>query len=199
YSPTRDGTNVDSSILGTATIVAFKSKLLAFNKRVKFMLEEGSRYHGYKSSNAIPALGYRVVRIVTAYEIEPPGRSAGTGVFFPNYLQILDRFGAGNLVSNLNVKEIWLWGYHAAGIVPVESDMSSPTTGDISNSFRDPTDLPIYDRTYVLYNYNSSRTQAEAVHNHGHQIESILSYVNNRQDTNTDLWWNKFCGRNADG
>jgi len=77
--------------------------------------------------------------------------------------------------------------------------MSSPTTGDISNSFRDPTDLPIYDRTYVLYNYNSLRTQAEAVHNHGHQLESILSYVNNRQDGNTDLWWKKFCGRNDNG
>jgi len=199
FIPTRDGTNVDSLILGSSTIASFKTKLTSFNKRVKFMLEEGSRYHGYKNSNAVPSLGYRVVRIVTTYEIMPPGRSAGSGNSFANYLQILDRFGAGTLVSTQNVKEIWLWGYHTAGIVPVESDMSSPTTGDISNSFRDPTDLPIYDRTYVLYNYNSLRTQAEAVHNHGHQIESILSYVNNRQDTNTALWWDKFCGRNPDG
>jgi hypothetical protein len=201
YIPTHDGTNVDAAILGASSIANFKNKLTLFNKRVKFMLEEGSRYHGYHNSNALPSLGYRIVRIVSAYEIMPPGRPAGgtPPAYFPDYWQILGRFGAGTLVSNQNVKEIWLWGYHTAGIVPVESDMSSPATGDISNSFRDPTDLPIYDRTYVLYNYNSSRTQAEAVHNHGHQIESILSYVNNRQDGNTDLWWNKFCGRNADG
>jgi len=98
YLPTRDGTNVDSAILGTSTIASFKSKLTLFNKRVKFMLEEGSRYHGYRNANATASLGYRVVRIVTAYEIMPPGRPAGGSppAFFPDYLQILDRFGAGN-------------------------------------------------------------------------------------------------------
>src|SRR5258706_15469158 len=39
------------------------------------------------------------------------------------------------------------------------------------------------------------RSQAEAVHNHGHQLESILSYVNKRQDGNTRLFWDNFCGR----
>ena len=198
YIPTRDGTNVDSAILGKSTIADFKKKLLLFNKRVKFMLEEGSRYHGYKDPQARPSLGYRVVHMVTAYEIMPPGKRAGAkekAEFHPDYNQILNRFHAGEFVTNKNVKEIWLWGYHTAGIVPVESNMSSPATGDISNSARYNDDLPIYDRTYVLYNYNSMRWQAEAVHNHGHQLEAILSYVNKKQDGNTELWWNKFCGR----
>src|SRR5207249_1551058 len=109
------------------------------------------------------------------------------------------RFGAENFVRNQNVREFWIWGYHNAGIVPVESNMSSPTTGDISNSGRFNDDLPIFDRTYVLYNYNATRTQAEAVHDHGHQLESILSYVAQRQDGNSDLFWRKFCGQNTNG
>ena len=56
YIPTKDGTNVDSAILGKSTIEDFKKKLLLFNKRAKFMLEEGSRYHGYKDSKARPSL-----------------------------------------------------------------------------------------------------------------------------------------------
>src|SRR5437867_10022023 len=111
YLPTRDGVNVDNTILDNSTIAAFKSKLTQFNKRVKFMLEEGSRFRGYSNALARPSLGYCIVRIVTAYEIMPPGRPAGGGNFFPNYLQILDRFGIGALVTNQNAKEIWLWGY----------------------------------------------------------------------------------------
>ena len=202
YIPTTDGTNVDKTILGKSTIADFKKKLLLFNKRAKFMLEEGSRYHGYQHSKARPSLGYRVVHSVTAYEIMPPGKRAGSKdkpEFFPDYIQILNRFKAGDWVTNHNVKEIWLWGYHTAGIVPVESNMSSPTTGDISNSYRDNKDLPIYDRTFVLYNYNSMRSQNEAVHDHGHQLEAILSHVNHRQDRNTELFWDKFCGRQANG
>jgi len=202
YIPSRDGTNVDPDILGQATIADFKKKLTLFNQRTKFMLEEASRYHGYQNPNARPSLGYRIVHIVTAYEMMPPGKRAGRKTpaeFHPDYIQILNRFNAGQFVTNRNVKEIWLWGYHTAGIVPVESNMSSPLTGDISNSARYNDDLPVYDRTYVLYNYNSTRSQNEAVHNHGHQLEAILSYVNKRQDGNTRLFWDQFCGRDAQG
>ena len=200
YIPTKDGTNVDSEILGKSSIADFKKKLLLFNKRTKFMLEEATRYHGYQNPSARPSLGYRVVHYVTAYEIMPPGKRAGEKTkpdFFPDYIQILNRFRAGEFVTNRNVKEIWLWGYHTAGIVPVESNMSSPATGDISNSYRDNEDLPIYDRTYVLYNYNSMRSQNEAVHNHGHQLEAILSHINKQQDGNSRLFWDQFCGRDA--
>ena len=62
------------------------------------------------------------------------------------------------------MKEIWLWGYHNSEIAPAESNMSSPTTGDISNSLRFEDDLPIYDRTYVLYNYNYARPRPPRRH-----------------------------------
>jgi len=80
-----------------------------------------------------------------------------------------------------------------------ESNMSSPTTGDVSNSTRDPADLPVYGHTYVVFGINFRRSQAEAVHNVGHQLESIFSYVNQRYEGNTNLFWNKFVGLDAAG
>jgi hypothetical protein len=76
--------------------------------------------------------------------------------------------------------------------------MSSPTTGDISNSNRDPNDLPVYAKTYVVYGINYRRSQAEAIHNVGHQLEHMLSHVNGLEG-NTDLFWKQFVGQNAQG
>ena len=200
YLPTLNGLNLDATESGTSTSLAtMRSSILTMNKRVKFMLEEGSRFRGYNDAQARPSLGYRVVKNLIVYEPLPPGKSAGSGAWFPDYNQILNRWGGQQLVEQQGVKEFWVWGYHTGKIVPVESNMSSPTTGDISNSYRFNDDLPVYDRTYVLYNYNFSRSQAEAVHNHGHQLEAILSHVNQLQDGNTSLFWDKFCGRNTNG
>jgi hypothetical protein len=76
-----------------------------------------------------------------------------------------------------------------------ESNMSSPTTGDISNSDRDPSDLPVYSRSYLVYGQNIWRTEREAVHNHGHQLEAILTHADIRQDGIEDLFWPKFIGQ----
>ena len=51
--------------------------------------------------------------------------------------------------------------------------MSSPVTGDISNSDRDPNDLPVFAHTWTMYGINIRRSQAEALHNVGHQMEAI--------------------------
>ena len=201
YLPTSDGVNMDTAESGGEgglnTVVAAKSKIAGMNRDVKFSLSEGSRYHGYQNAAARPSLGYRVVKNIIVYEPLPPGKSAGGSANFADFNQILARFGGGDWVNGQSVREIWLWGYHTAKIVPVESNMSSPTTGDVSNSNRFADDLPIYDRTYVLYNYNYGRSQNEAVHNHGHQLESIFSYIAQRQDGNDSLFWDRFCGRSG--
>ncbi len=198
YIPTPDGTNVDDSIYPQSTIEDFKATMNLRNRWTKFMLEEGSKYHGYQNANAHPSLGYRVVQVISVYEPMPPGRDSWEeGLKFPDYYRMMERFNIGAAVSNLNVKEVWIWGYHDAGIAPLESNMSSPTTGDISNSDR-VEDLPIYDRTYVVYHFNAALDQGYT-HDHGHQLEAILGYVNQRQDGNDDLFWKKFCGRNLDG
>jgi hypothetical protein len=202
YFPTRDGVNVDPVVSDwNSTLASLRAKIDREAIQTKFMLEEGSRFRGYKDPAAPPSLGYRVIHIVTVFEEMPPGFAApgNPGIFFPDYDQIITRFGAENFVNNLGVKEFWLWGYHHGNIVPAESNMSSPTTGDISNSFRFNDDLPVFNRTYTLYNYNFTRGPNENVHNHGHQLEAILSYANQRQDGNADLFWKKFVGQDASG
>ena len=201
YLPTQDGINLDASLTDyTATLAQMRSRIDLLDRRTKFMLEEGSRYHGYKNPGAVPALGYRIIRLFTFYEPMPKGKQVpGGSDHFPAYDQILARINAGTLVTNESVREFWLWAWHANGIVPAESNMSSPLTRDISNSYRFNNDMPVFDRTYVLYNYNYTRGQNEAVHDHGHQLEAILSYACEQQDGNNDLFWNDFCGRNPDG
>ena len=79
YLPTADGVTLDSSVspdyweLGHITLKDVKRRLDTFDFRVKFMLEEGSRFRGYQNPNALPALGYRVVAAITVYEPLPPG------------------------------------------------------------------------------------------------------------------------------
>ena len=117
-----------------------------------------------------------------------------------------------DFVENQGVKEVWMWFGSAATpdfpsydpkihkvenmMTGPESNMASPTTGNISNSYRF-NDMPVYNKTYMVYGYNTRRSQAEDVHDHGHQLESILSYVSERQDGNTNLFWKKFVGQGA--
>lgn len=203
YLPTQDGVNVDTPVADySGTLDSLKANIDQFNLETKFMLEEGSRYHGYKNPAALPSLGYRVVRMITVYEPLPPDLNPAHGsgpAYQPDYNQILTRFNAQHDIDDLDVREVWLWGYHHGNIYPVESDMSSPTTGDISNSARLSDDLPIYNKTYTLYNYNFTRSSNEAVHDHGHQLESILGYTAQVQDGNSDFFWHQFVGQNAMG
>jgi Concanavalin A-like lectin/glucanases superfamily len=222
YLPTTDGTNLDVSFdpdysdLGRITLNELRERIDVFDRRVKFMLEEGSRFHGYKDPAARPSIGYKVVDYITVYEPTPPGHVIGPAidgrpVYAPDYNQILTRLGGAHYVNDLGVRQFWFWSggvdpsfpsYDPALHTPdkyragPESDMSSPTTGDISNSARDPSDLPVYNHTYVLYGQNFRRTEAEAVHNRGHQLEAILTHVNERQDGNTVLFWHSFVGNN---
>ena len=90
------------------------------------------------------------------------------------------------------VKEIWVWGYHGGVIDLWESNMAGPW-GDISNSDRDPHDLPVFSKTYTVYHYNYQRGPSEAVEDHMHQIEAVLRH------TDPDLFWNKFVGKPGEG
>ena len=225
FLPTVDGENLDVAkvpdywTLGEISLADMKARIDTFDKRIKFMLEEGSRFRGYKDPATPPSLGYRVVEYITLYEHTPPGpvtahQNDGSPLYSPDFHQIFDRFNMEHYVNNLGVKEIWVWmgGGNAdfPSYDPIlnkpedfrhwwESNMSSPLTGDISNSNRDNGDLPVYNSTYTVYGQNIRRTQAEAIHNHGHQLEAILSHVNELREGNTDLFWKKFVGKNENG
>ena len=200
YLPTRDGINIDSTISGwTGTVATLRSNLARYHKQLKFQLEERSKFRGYNNAGALPAVGYQVVKEITVFEDMPPGIPPpdNSQIYFPDYTQILTRFNAEEWVNQLGVKEIFVVGYHNGRIVPVESNMASPTTGDISNSFRH-NDLPIYTQTYVVYGGNFARSDIN-LHIYGHQLEAILSHVNQLRDGNTSLFWQNFVGNNAAG
>jgi hypothetical protein len=48
-----------------------------------------------------------------------------------------------------------------------------------------------------MYGINIRRSQAEALHNVGHQMEAIMSHVAQRQDGHTRLFWHDFVGQNT--
>ncbi|MGB5030717.1 MAG: hypothetical protein WBO76_01315, partial [Saprospiraceae bacterium] len=203
YFPTTNGTHIDQSEADQwfpqdITLVPnAKTRVQSIAKHTKFSLEEGSKFRGYSNATAKPYLGYKVVDIIYVYEPMPRSRpygSADPNLYYFDSNEAVKRFGGENYINNMGVKEFWFFGLGTSVVLIPESNMSSPTTGDISNSSRFSDDLPVYNKSYILYGYNYSRIGNEAVHNHGHQIESMMDHVNKLQDGNANLFWNNFVG-----
>ena len=219
YIPTADGVNGDIRKapdfwwLNPLSLDTIQTRCLEFTRRRKMMAEEGSRFRGYKDPAALPALGYRIVEQLFVYEHAPAStKRASSGGWFVDYDRILRSDGILDRIRNEGVREVWYCdsgfdssfpsfdpAIHAAADARAgwESNMASPTTGDISNSDRDPNDLPIVDHTYIVYGIAYRRSQAEAMHNVGHQMEAMFSWVNQRQDGNSRLFWRSFVGQNS--
>ena len=155
-------------------------------------MEDGSRYHFYRDPSAQPSLTYHVVSTLEYLDPLPTWNKPGHSVPFTDYNQIMTRINARDWVMNRGVKEIWIWGYDGGKVGLWESNMSSPW-GDVSNSDRDGTDLPVFEHTYTVYHYNYGRGVSEAVEDHMHQNEAIFRSFNN------DLFWNKFVGKVGEG
>jgi hypothetical protein len=195
-----DGDYIDQGITGVhnMTVGAMQAKILDMTIQLKFALEEGSRFRGYKNDDAPPYAGYEIVQYIYVYENFKLGKEVGwkqgEGYYRPDYNDVMNTIDGQDLVEDLGVAEVWLWGWHYGPIEPAESNMSSPLTGDLSNSERYNDDLPVYNQTYVLYNYNYDRGVNEAIHNHGHQIEVMLDWANHLQDNNVTLFREKFVG-----
>jgi len=155
-------------------------------------LQKGSIYHGYKDPSARPSLRFQVVDTLEYLEPLPTCPKPGHRAPMTDYNAIMDRVEIETWVEERNVKEVWLWGYHGGMVDIWESNMAGPY-GDISNSDRDPADLPVLSKTYTVYHYNYGRGPSEAVEDHMHQIEAILGRVDRR------LFWDKFVGKPGEG
>lgn len=155
-------------------------------------LELGSIFHGYKDSAAVASLSYEIVGSIEYIEPLPTTSKQGHAVPMTNYYAILSRAGIGRWVREHGVKEVWLWGYHGGVLDLWESNMAGPF-GDVSNSDRDPGDLPIFERTYTIYHYNYARGTSEAIEDHMHQVEAVLRH------TDPELFWDRFVGRVRSG
>lgn len=176
---TRD---VDASLSG------IRRHTLEATEAVIHCLELGSTYHGYRSVHARPSLRYRVVDSLEFLEPLPTWHKPGHRVPMTDYHAIMKRIDIRHWVQSRGVKEVWLWGYHGGVIDLWESNMAGPY-GDISNSDRDPNDLPVLERTYTVYHYNYQRGVSEAVEDHVHQIEAVLNHINH------ELFWDRFVGK----
>lgn len=196
------GDQIDAKVTGGVggSYVHLKAKTERLTKECARLLEEGTRFRGYKNPGAKASLRYDVTGTVEFKEAIPTRPKVGNDAPMPDYNAIMNRIHVKRLVEQEGVQEIWMWGYHG----PVglwESNMSSPT-GDVSNSDRDETDLPILKKTYTLYHYNYGREVGEMLENHTHQLEHLLNWADGRDVTPPEKWsellfWGKFVGSDA--
>jgi len=199
YFPVK-GERIDISVTGDwgDTLQATREKVNRQTREVIASLQDGSRYKGYKNTDARPSLRYKVLAEIEFLEPLPTVPHSGPGAPMPDYNKIMERVNIQKWVEEKGVKEVWLWAYHGGVVGLWESNMSGPF-GDVSNSSCDPRDLPVLEKTYTVYHYNYQRGTSEAVEDHMHQIEAVLNFVDGRHATPPDQWdqllfWGKFVG-----
>jgi hypothetical protein len=148
-------------------------------------LEKGSRYKGFRNADAPSSLKYVIVDKLEF--LEPlPLYKAENGKDRVEKNKVMEKIGIKAWIDK-GVKEVWVWGYDGGDIELCESNMSGPY-GDISNSYRETNDLPVFDSTYTVYEYNYLRGVPEAIEDHVHQLEALLRYVDD------ELFWDRFVG-----
>jgi hypothetical protein len=153
------------------------------------------------------------VAYVNVYEIDFIQNTTNREI---DYKKLFNKIGLSEIINSKNVKEIWfnhfpLYSKPAVTNNPNlypdtklywgldESNMSSPTTSNISNSSR-KNDLPILNHTYVVYAFNQSMGISNHVHCRGHQLEVQLSYIENKiiyppaNNIENTIFWGKFVG-----
>jgi len=143
---------------------------------------EATRPMGRANPAAIPSIGFDITDRLETLEAVPLGLPVPwyTNVNRPDYRGILDSIDICRRVD-AGIREVWMWTQHHGDIEPAESNLYS-SIGDISNSERSD-DLPNCNLSYTVYNFNFTRGIAEAIHNRGHQAESLY-----RHGTDRALW-----------
>lgn len=197
------GDRIDIRVTGDwgAPLADTRAKTERLTREIIEALEQGSRYRGYTNPGAPPSLRYRVVGELEFLEPLPTFAKRGHRTPMTDYAQIMDRVNIRHWVEQRGVRQVWLWGYHGGKVDLWESNMAS-RFGDVSNSDRDPTDLPVLAHTYTVYHYNYQRGTSEAVEDHMHQIEAVLNHIDGRDHTPPAQWtnllfWGKFVGSDA--
>jgi hypothetical protein len=180
----------------------YKKWLLSNDIRTKASIEEGSKFRNYNNA-ATPYIGIKVIKYINVYEIAKIPRNMPPEVFatdstegyYPDYHDLFKKIGLDTLVNNYGVKEIW---FNRKSLAVPESNMSSPTSGDVSNAYYgseqyglvnaiQQNDLPIYKKTYVVYSHFVHFGYDNNLHIRGHQIERQMGHINNSM-------WNIFVG-----
>lgn len=184
YFPvTDDGQYIDASKTGdvgdSLSFVRQKTEIITNN--LKTIIENASRYLGYKDGSAVQSLHYNIIE-TREYNQSVPIKGVGNRTSYPDYRKIMSELDICNYVDFRGVREVWLWAYQGpnkADGQPYlgidEAKMAGPF-GDISNSQR-YNDMPICNNTYRVYTFNYGRGSSEAFESWGHQLEAELDSI----------------------
>ncbi len=219
--PTNDGIIHNDTIGPTSFYGPLTNPLLEFTKSkiknilitTKNAIELGSAFRDYGQNTTKPYISLETKAYINIYvDIDNYKEMLfdyNANIKTYDYEKIFNYLGIKEFIENEGVKEIWITDFpHDSYPSTVESgiyneelvkhmpetNMSSPLSGDISNSYRIQDDLPIYDKTYIVYGYNGHRGVDTNIHNRGHQIEQMLDYLERDKIPNEQLFWNKFVG-----
>ena len=194
----------DNGVDPNLTVEEYNKWVLSQNIRTKVGIEEGSKFRGYKNNND-PYIGINVLKYINVYEMpkivrEMPGdlfAIDSTEGYYPDYFKLFESIGLESLVNEHDVKEVW---FNRKSLAVPESNMSSPSSGDVSNAYYGSTqygfinaiqqdDLPIYDKTFVVYSHWMHNSYEAILHVRGHQIERQLEVLDG-----SDFLFGKFKG-----
>jgi hypothetical protein len=213
YLPTNDGINLDMDRApdgfykyNYSTLDNVKNKILSEKFVDKYSIEEGSRFRDYAKNVTKKYVNINVIKYINIYEMNlVPWKSDGYQVRHNtiDFKSVFTKINLKELVEVYGVKEVWFTSFPKDNYPSVmadknssdrslwydfpETNMASPTSGDVSNSERNNSDLPIYNKTYVVYGCNASRGVDTDLHVRGHQLESQMSYLDK-----DNIWWNTF-------
>ena len=182
-----DDAKVDIRLTGDygPALTAARAHVQSVEDELVIVLNEASRYHAYKNALAKPSLHYEIVKRVEHLADIPLVKGKLPERWIDHHRLLMDN-DIRTYVDKHGVREVWLWANWPAVKGHNESKMSS-CYGDVSNSGR-LNDMPICDRTYILYNYNPGRGLDCAMEDHMHQIEAQL------REVDAELFWGKFVG-----
>lgn len=208
YLPTKDGILLDMERapdgfydINNSTLDRAKAKIFEEKIVEKYAIEEGTRFRDYATNIIDPYVSINVIAYINIYEVAYAPNPDGGAVQIINWTNLFGKLNMKDLVEKSGVKEVWFTAFPKDEYPSVlkqpnptdkslwfnmpESNMSSPLTGDVSNSSRTNKDLPVYSKTYVVYGDNAHRGADTDLHNRGHQIEAQLAYFDN------NLIWKK--------
>ncbi len=193
YFPTNDGIIHDDRRGPTdwfnyyfPTLDFNKNMLLEHTIATKKSIEEGTRFRDYGKNETKPYVCMNIVKYINIYDLPLvpwPLDVRGNRI---DYKTLFKKLNIEYWINEKNVKEIWFGGYQNFNAEVIkndpladkkyfwginESNMSSPFTTDISNSFRENDDLPIYNKTYIVYALIADDGVGSSLHCRGHQIE----------------------------
>jgi hypothetical protein len=111
YFPVK-GDLIDQKVTGDwgAPLDETRKKTDQLTEEILAVLQNGSRYHGYKDETAEPSLVYRVVKTFEFLEPLPTVPHSGEGAPMTDYNRIMRRIGIKQWVEQKGVKEVWIWG-----------------------------------------------------------------------------------------